>query len=137
RGIIHAPGPYSCENVRVRGAAVLSNSVPYGAFRGFGAPQTLFACERHMDRVAAAIGMDPAEVRRRNLIEDGQTTATGQVIRDGTDRIAVMDRALDAFNYQSRKAEHEVFNAAHPFLRRGVGLATFWHGAGFTGSGEV
>lgn len=137
RGIIHAPGPYSCENVRVRGAAVLSNSVPYGAFRGFGAPQTLFACERHMDRVAAAIGMDPAEFRRRNLIEDGQTTATGQVIRDGTDRIAVMDRALDAFNYQSRKAEHEVFNAAHPFLRRGVGLATFWHGAGFTGSGEV
>ena len=90
RGILHAAGPYFCPNVLINGTAVLTNSVPYGAFRGFGAPQTLFACERHMDRIAAALGMDPVEIRRRNLLRDGQTTATGQDDhgRDGSGRVA-------------------------------------------------
>ncbi len=137
RGIIHAAGPYSCPNVRTVGRAVLTNSVPYGAFRGFGAPQTQFACERHMDRVALAIGMDPVEFRRINLIRDGQTTATGQVIKDGTDRHAILDRALENAKFTERKHEHEEFNAGHPYLRRGIGIATIFHGAGFTGNGEV
>ena len=58
RGTIHAPGPYSCPNVRVRGRAVATNVPPHGAFRGFGAPQSIFALERHMDKVAAAVGLD-------------------------------------------------------------------------------
>ncbi|MEE8147864.1 MAG: xanthine dehydrogenase family protein, partial [Longimicrobiales bacterium] len=89
RGLIHAGGPYACDNVRIDGQAVLTNSVPFGAFRGFGAPQTLFAVERKMDRVAARLGMDPVELRRLNLIREGQSTATGQVIRDGADRLEV------------------------------------------------
>ena len=94
RGIIHAAGPYFCANVRIDGRAVLTNTVPFGAFRGFGAPQTQFACERHMDRVAAAIGMDPVELRRRNLLRDGETTCTGQVIKGGTDRVALMEETI-------------------------------------------
>lgn len=137
RGIIHAAGPYACENVRIVGRAVLSNSVPFGAFRGFGAPQSQFANERHMDRIARTIGMDPAELRRRNLIRDGQTTSTGQVISDGTDRVEVLERALCRSGYAQKKEECASFNAAHPYLRRGVGLAAFYHGSGFTGSGEV
>ncbi|CAN5209147.1 xanthine dehydrogenase family protein molybdopterin-binding subunit [soil metagenome] len=137
RGLIHAAGPYFCENVRIRGRVVLTNTVPHGAFRGFGAPQTHFANERHMDVVAAAIGIDPVELRRVNLIRDGQTTATGQTIEDGTDRVALLDRALELSRYSEREAEHRTFNAAHPWLRRGVGLSCFHHGAGFTGSGEV
>ena len=80
RGVIHAAGPYACDDVRIRGRVVLTNSPPHGAFRGFGAPQTIYANERQMDRVAQTIGMDPIELRRRNLIRDGQSTATGQVI---------------------------------------------------------
>ncbi|HMN40286.1 MAG TPA: xanthine dehydrogenase family protein molybdopterin-binding subunit [Phycisphaerales bacterium] len=142
RGIIHAAGPYFCPNVRVDGKAILTNSVPYGAFRGFGAPQTIFACERHMDVIAARLGMAPEELRRRNLLRDGQTTATGQVIKahapsPGTDRVALMDRALVAAGWAKKKQEHTAFNAASDHLRRGMGLATFWHGAGFTGSGET
>ena len=57
RGCIHAAGPYRCENVRVHGRAVATNHVPYGAFRGFGAPQTCFAIERHMDHIAAELVM--------------------------------------------------------------------------------
>ncbi|MGE3164881.1 MAG: xanthine dehydrogenase family protein molybdopterin-binding subunit [Planctomycetota bacterium] len=137
RAIIHAAGPYHCEHVRIRGRAVLTNAVPFGAFRGFGAPQTLFACERHMDRIARQLGLDSVELRRRNLLRDGQATATGQVICDGTDRIAVMERALTEAMFGQRRSEHARYNQSHPYLRRGIGFATFLHGAGFTGSGET
>ena len=137
RSIIHAAGPYACDHVRINGRAVFTNSPPFGAFRGFGAPQSQFACERHMDRIAAAIGIDPVEIRRINLIGEGESTATGQVIRDGADRIEVMERALHLSEYRERRKAHAGFNAANPTRRRGIGLATFFHGAGFTGSGEV
>ncbi|HXF94466.1 MAG TPA: xanthine dehydrogenase family protein molybdopterin-binding subunit [Gemmatimonadales bacterium] len=137
RAIIHAAGPYACEHVRIDGRAVFTNAVPFGAFRGFGAPQTQFANERHMDVVARTLALDPAELRRINLIRDGDTTATGQVIRDGADRVAVLQRALEVSNYRVRREEHAAFNARHRFRRRGMGLATFFHGAGFTGGGEV
>jgi len=137
RSIIHAAGPYACEHVRIDGRAMLTNSPPFGAFRGFGAPQGLFACERHMDRIAAELGIDPVELRRINLIREGDSTATGQVIRDGADRVAVMERALELSEFDERRAEHSVFNAVEQTRRRGIGLATFFHGAGFTGSGEV
>ena len=137
RGIIHAAGPYACPNVRIRGCARLTNSVPYGAFRGFGAPQTQFANERHMDVVAKAIGLDPVELRRRNLIRDGDETSTGQVIRDGTDRAGLLERALSDAGVELKRSEHAEFNAASPHLRRGLGVSTVYHGGGFTGAGEV
>lgn len=137
RGVIHAGGPYHCEHVRIDGRAVLTNSPPFGAFRGFGAPQTQFAAERQMDRIAARLGIDPVELRRKNLIRDGQATATGQVIRDGADRVAVLERALEMSDFQRRRREYEEFNRSHADRRRGIGLATFFHGAGFTGGGEV
>ena len=83
----------------------MTNSPPHGAFRGFGAPQTHFANERHMDVVAAAIGMDPVEFRRRNLIAEGETTATGQVIADGVDRAALLDRAVEISSWRDKEAE--------------------------------
>ncbi|MBW3661046.1 MAG: xanthine dehydrogenase family protein molybdopterin-binding subunit [Gemmatimonadetes bacterium] len=137
RAIIHAAGPYACDHVRIRGRAVFTNSPPYGAFRGFGAPQTIFANERHMDVVAAAVDLDPIELRRRNLIENGQSTATGQVIDDGTDRTALLDRAVELSGWHEKKAAHAELARRHPWRRRGMGLACFHHGAGFTGSGEV
>lgn len=137
RSIIHAAGPYACDHVRIEGRAVLTNSPPFGAFRGFGAPQSQFACERHMDRIASELGIDPVEIRRVNLIGDGDATATGQVIRDGADRIEVMERALEMSDFRRRGVAHAAFNQSEPVRRRGIGLATFFHGAGFTGAGEV
>jgi CO/xanthine dehydrogenase Mo-binding subunit len=137
RGIIHAAGPYACDHVRIDGRAMFTNAVPFGAFRGFGAPQTHFANERHMDRIALRLGLDPAELRRRNMLRDGETTATGQVIQDGTDRLAVLERALTLADYETKRTSHARFNASSRDTRRGIGLATFHHGAGFTGSGEV
>ena len=135
RGTIHAAGPYFCPNVRLSGRAVATSAPPHGAFRGFGAPQSLFALERHMDRVAAAVGLTPDELRRRNFIRPGQTSAVGQVIRDPIDMAALLDRAMTIADYHAKR---ERFTAVNPALtvRKGIGLATFMHGAGFTGSGE-
>ncbi|MBU0617252.1 MAG: molybdopterin-dependent oxidoreductase, partial [Planctomycetes bacterium] len=137
RGCIHAAGPYYCENVHIHGEAHLTNSPPYGAFRGFGAPQALFALERHMNVIAEQLGLDPAEFRRRNLLRDGQTTATGQAYRDGTDLVGLLDRGLKLAEYDKKKREHRAHNNTHPYLRRGMGFSCFFHGAGFTGSGET
>jgi CO/xanthine dehydrogenase Mo-binding subunit len=135
RGTIHAPGPYFCPNIRVRGRAVATTVPPHGAFRGFGAPQSLFALERHMDRVAGAIGLTPAEFRRRNFIKTGQTSAVGQVMREPIDMTGLLDRALTLSDYQAKRERFLSANARSP-LKKGIGFAAFMHGAGFTGSGE-
>jgi CO/xanthine dehydrogenase Mo-binding subunit len=137
RACLHATGPYFCENIRVHGEARLTNSPPAGAFRGFGAPQTQFAVERHMSVIADQLGIDPTELRRRNLLRDGQTMATGQVFRDGTDLVGLLDRALDLSAYATRQERLKAENQRHPYLRKGVGLSMSFHGAGFTGSGET
>jgi CO/xanthine dehydrogenase Mo-binding subunit len=135
RGTIHAAGPYYCPNVLIVSRAVATCTPPHGAFRGFGAPQSIFALERQMDRVAAAVGLAPEELRRRNFIRKGQETATGQVIREDVDMGALLDQALRESNYAAKR-EHFSRENPRSKVRRGVGLASFFHGAGFTGSGE-
>ncbi len=135
RGTIHAAGPYHCPNVRVRGRAVATSVPPHGAFRGFGAPQSLFALERQMDRVAAAVGLSPDEFRRRNFIRQGQTSAVGQTIHEPVDMERLLDRALKESDYHGKRTRFARDNPQSP-TKRGIGLAAFMHGAGFTGSGE-
>lgn len=135
RGAIHAPGPYRCPNIRVRSTAVATNAPPHGAFRGFGAPQSLFALERHMDKVARVVGLPPDEFRRRNFLQTGDATATGQIITQPLDLARLQERALEAAGYRRKLREFRAGNARSA-LKRGIGFATFMHGAGFTGSGE-
>lgn len=140
RGGLHASGPYSCDHIRIRARAAATNHPPHGAFRGFGAPQSVFAIERHMDKVAAQLGIDGAELRRRNFLVQGQTMATGQVVRDNIDLPQLLDRAMAMSGYAQKRAEFSRLNAEAESqgtpIRRGIGLASFMHGAGFTGSGE-
>jgi CO/xanthine dehydrogenase Mo-binding subunit len=138
RGTIHATGPYFCPNVRVRGRAVATNMPPHGAFRGFGAPQSIFAVERHLDRVALAVGLPADELRRKNFIQTGQTSAVGQLMRDPVDMPGLLDRALVLSDYHVKRARFDALNASpsQQPIRRGIGFAAFMHGAGFTGSGE-
>ena len=89
-----------------------------------------------MDRVAAVAGLLPEELRRRNFIRPGQKSAVGQVIRDTVDMNALLDRALELSQFREKRDRFAAHNAAHPRVRKGIGLATFMHGAGFTGSGE-
>jgi len=139
RGTIHAAGPYVCPNVRIHSRAVATNVPPHGAFRGFGAPQSIFALERHMDRVAHAVGLTPEEFRRRNFIHEGETTATSQIIRERVEMDHLLTRALQLSDYHAKRERFARENQkSNGFSKkRGIGFATFMHGAGFTGSGEV
>jgi aerobic-type carbon monoxide dehydrogenase small subunit (CoxS/CutS family)/xanthine dehydrogenase molybdopterin-binding subunit B len=135
RGTIHAAGPYYWPNVRVRARAVATSTPPHGAFRGFGAPQSLFALERHMNVVADALALPPDEFRRRNFIREGQTSAVGQVMREPVDMDQLLDRALRESDYHA-KAKRFAGQDPDSRVKKGIGFATFMHGAGFTGSGE-
>jgi CO/xanthine dehydrogenase Mo-binding subunit len=135
RATIHAGGPYFWPSVRIRSKAVATNMPPHGAFRGFGAPQSLFALERHMDRIAKVVGLSPEELRRRNFLQPGQTTTTEQVIREPINLSSLLDKSLAHARYKEKKQKFSLENRAGS-LRRGMGIAAFLHGAGFTGSGE-
>jgi len=135
RGAIHAGGPYYWPSIRIRARAVATNAPPHGAFRGFGAPQSLFALERHMDRIAHAVGLSSVEIRRRNLLKPGQTTTTGQVVREEINLGKLLDRALELSDYYAKKEKFAAENQQGR-QKKGIGIAAFLHGAGFTGSGE-
>ncbi|HXX70933.1 MAG TPA: xanthine dehydrogenase family protein molybdopterin-binding subunit [Candidatus Acidoferrum sp.] len=135
RATIHAGGPYYWPHVRVQSKAVATNAPPHGAFRGFGAPQALFAMERHMDRIARTVGLSPVEIRRRNFLRPGQTTITEQAINEPIDLAKLLDRALQLADYDGKRERFAKENQNSP-RKRGVGIAAFLHGAGFTGSGE-
>jgi CO/xanthine dehydrogenase Mo-binding subunit len=148
RGAIHALGPYRCDNVRITARAIATNTPPNGAFRGFGAPQVAFAYEMQMEKIAAALGISPLELRRINMLGEGDVTATGQRLTWSVGAREVLDAAIESSGYQEKRAAAQAFNqqmrdalqSANPPAdnkRRGVGLSFFFHGAGFTGSGEA
>jgi CO/xanthine dehydrogenase Mo-binding subunit len=130
RGVLHATGPYRCPHVRIRGRAMRTNTPPNGAFRGFGAPQTQFAIEVHVDRIARALSIDPVKFRALNAFRPGDTTATGQVLPDDTSALEVLKEAVRRTDF-SRK--HKKWQGSG----RAIGLSLFFHGSGFTGIGEV
>jgi len=127
RGVLHAAGPYRCPVVRVRGRVVATNHPPHGAFRGFGAPQTTFPYERQIQKLANLRNEDALAIRKRLALRSGDTTSTGQLLgfSVGTDEVlgAIERTAGPRRSSTDRK-------------KRGRGLAFYFHGAGFTGSGE-
>ena len=152
RGILHAGGPYECPNVRIRGRAMATNTPPNGAFRGFGAPQTEFAAELQVARVAEELDVSAAELRRRWMYREGGITPTGQVLNDSVGSVEVLERAVEAAEYErvralTRETRNVRWKQAEAAGRgvtssrartaSGIGIAMAWHGAGFTGSGEV
>jgi len=130
RGLIHATGPYRCDHIRVRGKAVMTNTPPNGAFRGFGAPQTQFAAEVHMDRIAERLAMDPVRLREINALGPGDTTATSQRLGPDCSALQVLRAAVKRTGFTRRRR-------ALAGTNRGIGLSLFFHGSGFTGGGEV
>ncbi|HSB10037.1 MAG TPA: xanthine dehydrogenase family protein molybdopterin-binding subunit [Blastocatellia bacterium] len=138
RGAIHALGPYRCDNVRIIARAVYTNTPPNGAFRGFGAPQVAFAYEMQMERIAAELGIEPLELRRINLLREGDITATGQRLSWSVGSEDVLNAAVGRSRYEEKKRDIEAENAMGiACRRRGIGLSFFFHGAGFTGGGEA
>lgn len=148
RAIFHAAGVYNFPAVHVRGRAVATSTVPSGAFRGFGAPQSLFAIEMHMEKCARTFGVDPIAYRRKFFLKRGDPTITGGTIRDEVILDQLIARAEELSGFSGKRIEYRrrrlwmdgeesrssVGSDLSP--RRGIGISIFNHGAGFTGDGE-
>ena len=118
-------GPYSIDNINCKVTGVFTNTTPVDAYRGAGRPEATYLVERMMDRYAAEIGMDPAEVRRKNLIppfEDGHEVAT-TVIYDSGNYEAGLDRALELVGYDDFRKEQAAAREQGRYL--GIGLSTY------------
>ena len=85
--------------MRIRAKATRTNTPPNGAFRGFGAPQTEFAAETHLNRIAERLAISPLDIRRRNVYGDGDTTPTGQILRESVAGEEVLERAAEAAEF--------------------------------------
>jgi CO/xanthine dehydrogenase Mo-binding subunit len=135
RGAIHAAGAYHCPNVRITANALATNTPPSGAFRGFGAPQSIFALERHVEKIARTIGATSTDIRMNNFIKPGEKTATSQIIKDPIDLRLMLTEVKNKTNFEAKRLEFAQDNST-AVIKRGIGLAAFFHGAGFTGNGE-
>jgi CO/xanthine dehydrogenase Mo-binding subunit len=138
RAVLHATGPYRCPHVRIRGRVLQTHTAPNAAFRGFGAPQVAFAAERRMDQAARAVGLDPYEIRKRNVVLPGDELATGQVLDGSTAAVECLETVVEQTGFQRRWKANEKKRVEHRDgeTLKGIGLSLYFHGAGFTGLGE-
>ncbi|MBN1147520.1 MAG: xanthine dehydrogenase family protein [Anaerolineales bacterium] len=137
-------GPYEIPNVKVDSYAVYTNHIPGGAFRGFGGPQGAFAAEMQVNRLAQALGMDPVEFRRRNVLREGSLLSVGTPLPKGVSLPQVVDECAQAAGWQISRSDDgaEVASfqpsasilkpspAAH--LKRGLGFAAAFKNVGFS-----
>ncbi|MBO0796523.1 MAG: xanthine dehydrogenase family protein, partial [Ktedonobacteraceae bacterium] len=118
---LFASGCYEVPNISVDGYAVYTNNVPAGAFRGFGAPQAQFASEVMVTRLAHALGMDPLEIRCRNIYREGSIEPTQTVLPEGVSALPVLERCIEEARERLNYGQPRQRPAPH--LRRGIGIA--------------
>jgi xanthine dehydrogenase D subunit len=133
-----AVGPYNCPNATIDGIVVYTNNPPCGAMRGFGSVQNCYAHERQMDKLAAALGMDPVELRIRNAMETGSRMITGQVV-EGPAPVAELLKRVRAMQMPGRASTDltampgGVSNTTHgEGVKRGVGYAVGFKNIGYS-----
>lgn len=132
------PGPYRLDNVDYTAVAVLTNNNHTGSMRGFGTPQAIFALENAVDELAEKLGMSPLEFRRKNLLVNGDTHATGHLLDfHEVSILSVMEKAAAELDYERKYALYREQNKdPKRRIRRGVGLAVAMRGASVGADGN-
>jgi len=131
-------GPYEIPNVKVDSYTVYTNNIPNGAFRGFGGPQGAFAAELQMDMLAEKLGMDPVELRMRNLLTEGSLLSVGTPLPAGVSIREVVAACAKAAGWQNtvdgwvHPAGYSRDVPGKPHLRRGIGFACAFKNVGFS-----
>lgn len=131
RAIFAVVGVYNVDNIIVNGKVLATNNIVTGAFRGFGAPQSFYAVESHMDQIAERLGICPVELKKRNLIKQGDYSSTGGLFREHIPLLEIIDKIEEMSAYSKK---YKNYNNSNSF--KGIGLSVFFHGGGFTGTGE-
>ncbi|WP_322807907.1 xanthine dehydrogenase family protein molybdopterin-binding subunit [Thermanaerothrix sp.] len=131
-------GAYNIPNVKVDSYAVYTNNIPTGAFRGFGGPQAIFAAESQMNKLAEALGMDPVEIRMRNLLDEGDLLSVGTPLPKGVSIKHVVEACARAAGWEKTERGWQrpagyVWNIeGSPNLRRAIGFACGFKNVGFS-----
>jgi len=131
-------GPYEIPNVKVDSYAVYTNNLPNGAFRGFGGPQGAFAAESQINRLAEALGIDPVEIRMRNLLKEGSLLSVGTPLPKGVSIGIVLAECARAAGWEETEAGWkrsqmtESLAGDPPYIRRGIGIACSFKNVGFS-----
>ncbi len=128
RATVHAPGPYHVPNAWVDGYCVYTNKVPQGSFRGFGNPSVQFAAEAQLDEIARRLGMDPVEIRLKNLLRPGQETITSQRLDESVGVAEMVEKLARHMDWGRLRWEVEVWNRRSRRFKRGLGIGVAWHG---------
>jgi CO/xanthine dehydrogenase Mo-binding subunit len=131
RALIACTGAYTIDDLEVNGDVFLTNTVPNGAYRGFGAPQMLFAVEMFIHHIAKEIDVDPLELRLKYLAKQGDRTSTQGTFNDPIIMNDMIEKAMEVSDYKQKKIDF-----AKEGVHKGIGMSWFLHGCGFTGSGE-
>lgn len=130
-----AVGPYDIPNVHIDAYTVYTNNVPSGAFRGFGAPQSHFAAESQMNKLAEALGMDPIELRLKNVLREGSLQVTQAPMPPGVSLDHVVEKCVLAAGWEKTEQGWQkppVTQPAEPWKRRGLGFACAFKNVGFS-----
>lgn len=131
RALIASTGVYTIDNLEVDGDVYLTNTVPNGAFRGFGAPQMIYAVEMFMNHVATKLDVDLITFRQKYLAKQGDKTSTSGTYRDPIIMDEMLEEVMRKSDYVRKYKEYNTTDNA-----KGIGMSWFLHGCGFTGSGE-
>lgn len=131
RALIACTGVYTINNLDVSGDVFITNTVPNGAFRGFGAPQMFFAIEMFMEHVAKDLNINPLDFKMKYLAKQNDYTSTNGIFRDPVIMPEMIKKAMEISDYVNKKDEYSKANST-----KGIGMSLFFHGCGFTGSGE-
>jgi len=133
RSLIAVTGVYKIAGLRASGKVMVTNTVPNGAFRGFGAPQSFFALEMMMSHIAKKIGMRPLDFKMQYFVKQGDMTATRGEFQYPIVLPKMLERAEQLSDYSKKYLKYESQSGR---FRKGIGMSLFLHGCGFTGSGE-
>ena len=131
RALIACTNTYTFDNVAISGDAYCTNKVPSAAFRGFGSPQSIFAMELFINHLADYLHVNALDLRNKYLVKTGDITSTNGIFRDKIILKELMNKAMEMSDYKRKLKEY-----SKPNSYRGIGMTTFLHGCGFTGSGE-
>ncbi|MCK5248786.1 MAG: xanthine dehydrogenase family protein [Spirochaetaceae bacterium] len=132
RAVFHSLGVYDIPMFRVRGRGIATNTVPSGAFRGFGAPQSLFGLEMHMEEVARKTGVEVLDLKKKYFLKKGDSTVTGGTFRYDI----ILDKLVAEAEKMSAYSEKRARFVKGGDVMRGIGMSFILHGCGFTGDGE-
>ncbi|MEH7158860.1 xanthine dehydrogenase family protein molybdopterin-binding subunit [Neobacillus drentensis] len=136
RALINSAGVYKIPHFHAKGFCLKTNTVPNGAFRGFGAPQSFAGIESHIGHLSKLANIDPLEYKQRYLVQQGDPTITKGQFRDPILMKEMIQDLLNKTHYKQKIEEFRRFNQQNQRYKKGIGTSLFLHGCGFTGSGE-